>query len=196
MKTLYTIGYGSRTLFEFRELVWRYNIQYLIDIRSQPYSRIQPDFNQASLDAQMTLAGLRYVFMGHQLGGRPADATCYTQDGKVDYGVYSTKSTYQDGIQRLLNAIEQGLQVAIMCSEGKPEDCHRTKLVGVSLVNLDVDVQHIDQDGKLVSQSEVMEKVMAQINKRSVGQLSLFGDDVTLTSRKSYQKAAETGDEQ
>ncbi|RME57192.1 MAG: hypothetical protein D6790_13665, partial [Caldilineae bacterium] len=77
-------------------------------------------------------------------------------------------------------AWEQDIPVVIMCSEGKPENCHRSKLIARALVAAGVDVRHIDERDNLVSQEDVMLRVTG-------GQPSLFGDDfLHLTSRKRY----------
>jgi hypothetical protein len=68
-----------------------------------------------------------------------------------------------------------------MCSEGKPEQCHRSKLIGASLADLNVDVRHIDESGELRTQDEIVRNLTG-------GQLSLFGD-ATFTSRKRYRPA-------
>jgi uncharacterized protein (DUF488 family) len=72
-----------------------------------------------------------------------------------------------------------------MCSEGKPSHCHRSKLIGASLVALTIPVAHIDESGALKSQEEVIADLTG-------GQLSLFGDP-TFTSRKRYDSSAEMG---
>lgn len=65
-----------------------------------------------------------------------------------------------------------------MCSEGKPENCHRSKLIGESLLALNIPVLHIDENDTLVDQEAVILRLTG-------GQLSLFGD-LTFTSRKRY----------
>ncbi len=51
-------------------------------------------------------------------------------DGKVDYSKCRTKEFFRRGIERIRNAYNQGLRVCLLCSEGKPWQCHRSKLVG------------------------------------------------------------------
>ncbi len=155
---IYTIGYGARDIKSFTELLLAHRIAFLIDVRSEPYSRYKPEFSKSTLQASLSQAGIRYVFMGDQLGGRPRDEACYV-DGKVDYEVILEMPFYQAGIERLERAFEQQHRVALMCSEGKPEQCHRSRLIGETLDQSDIDVMHIDENGELKSQDEVLSRL-------------------------------------
>lgn len=179
---IYTIGYGNRSLEEFLALLKQYEIQYLVDLRSQPYSRFHPDFARNALEARLKQQRIRYIFMGNKLGGRPQDTECYV-NGKVDYTTLREKAFYQQGIQRLHTAWEKQARMALMCSEQKPQECHRSKLIGSTLRARGIEVAHIDEAGRLKTQEEV-EHIL------SGGQLSLFDDPAlntkTSLSRKKY----------
>lgn len=179
-RPIYTIGYGAREIDELIEVLKEHEIVYLIDVRSRPYSRYKPDFSKDPLAAHLQRAGIRYVFMGDTLGGQPDDQRCYV-DGKVVYDKVATMSFYQEGIARLQDAFKQQLPVVLMCSEGKPQQCHRSKLIGKTLVEAGIPIQHIDENDRLITHDDVMRRIYG-------GQPSLFGDDFqTLTSRKRYQ---------
>lgn len=100
---IYTIGYGRRPAQEILALLHRYGIQELLDVRSQPYSRFQPAFSRKPLAEALARAGIRYVFMGDLLGGRPADPALY-RDGRVDYAALARTPAYHAGFQRLVKA--------------------------------------------------------------------------------------------
>ncbi|NOZ05674.1 MAG: DUF488 domain-containing protein [Chloroflexi bacterium] len=176
---IYTIGYGARKMDDFVQVLRANGIVYLIDVRSKPYSRYKPEFSKDALQRHLAEQGIRYVFMGDALGGRPPDPDCYT-DGKVDYDKCRQKAFFQEEIGRLRRAWEQNLPVVMMCSEGKPETCHRSKLIARTLVAGGIDVLHIDEQDQLISQEDAMLRLTG-------GQPSLFGDDFYhLTSRKRY----------
>jgi len=176
---IYTIGYGSRSLEAFTAVLQHYHIAYLLDIRSAPYSRYKPEFGKEALQAALAAQGIRYLFMGDSLGGRPSQADCYI-DGKVDYEKVKTMDFYQEGISRIQTAFQQQQAVVLMCSEGKPENCHRSKLIGASLAHLNIPVAHIDENDAVVGQTAV-------IHRLTGGQLSLFGEQ-SFTSRKRYDE--------
>ncbi len=151
---IYTIGYGNRSMQEFIKLLKQHNISYLIDVRSSPYSRFNPDFSKEALEKFLRQSGVRYVFMGDTLGGRPNDSTCYV-DGKVDYAQVRKKPFFQQGIERIRTAWDKQLRVALMCSEAKPYKCHRGKLIGNTLSDKGITVAHIDEKGDLMEQREI-----------------------------------------
>ncbi|MFZ0547017.1 MAG: DNA helicase RecQ [Candidatus Promineifilaceae bacterium] len=148
---LYTIGYGARDIADFIAVLQANDIAYLIDVRSKPYSRYKPDFTKQALERHLQAADIRYVFMGDTLGGMPDDPDCYDAEGKVVYEKVAQKAFYHQGIGRLQDAFDQQLRVAIMCSEGKPENCHRTKLISKTLIAQDVPVVHIDENDQLIT---------------------------------------------
>ncbi len=175
-----TVGYGSRSLQELIGLLRKESVQYLIDVRSQPWSKFKPEFSAEPLDKALRLAGIRYFFMGDSLGGRPADKSCY-ESGHVIYSLVQKRAFFQKGIDRLLNAASQDLNVCLLCSEAQPKDCHRSKLIGVSLTELGVAVVHLGQKGERLTQAEVMASL-------EPSQVELFGQ--ALRSRKSYRPRA------
>lgn len=175
---IFTAGYGNRTLEEFVSLLQVWSIEYLIDIRSSPYSRFKPEFSQDPISERLRQAGIRYVFMGDTLGGRPADTSVYLE-GKVDYSAVEELRTYKAGIERVRTAYQKGLRVALMCSEGKPEMCHRSKLIGRTLEELGVPVTHLDENGEPQDQTAVLLRLTG-------GNVPLFEQDLSWTSRKSY----------
>lgn len=185
---IYTIGYGERTLAHFLAVLQRYTIAYVVDVRTTPYSRYKPEFSKAALTTALREQGLTYLFMGEQLGGRPDDPACYT-DGKVDYAKVAATATYQQGIERVRKAFTQQQRIALLCSEGKPEQCHRSKLIGATLTQTGIPVAHIDEADTLQSQATIIARLTA-------GQLSLFGEPA-FQSRKRYQQqsAADSTDD-
>jgi uncharacterized protein (DUF488 family) len=161
-KPLYSIGHGSRKIEDFLMLLQTYEIKYLVDVRSQPYSRFHPQFRQKELKEYLEAGNIEYVFMGDSLGGRPKDKSCYNEAGKVDYGILAAKDFFTAGIERLKTACEKNVGLAIMCSERNPGECHRSKLVGKALAARGIVLQHIDESGRLKEQGVVM----GELNKQ------------------------------
>jgi uncharacterized protein (DUF488 family) len=180
-KKLYTIGHGNRKQDEFISLLKNFRIEYLIDVRSQPYSKFNPQFNQNDLKFFLERNNIKYVFMGDSIGGRPKDTSCYDNDGKVDYEKVKTKDFFLHGIDRLKTAYEKDINVVIMCSESKPCECHRSKLIGRVLNLENISLQHIDENGKVKDQTFVIN----QLNK-GLSEVDLFGNPLNVTSRKAY----------
>ncbi len=163
-----------------------HEIEYLLDIRSAPYSRFKPEFSKGELESRLRKHGIRYVYLGDKLGGRPDDRDCYSDD-RVVYARVKEKAFYREGIARVRDGFQKGLRLVLMCSEGKPEECHRSKLIGESLTELGLPVVHIDQNDALRTQTDVMSEL-------TDGQLSLFGEH-DFTSRKRYRAETSQAEE-
>jgi len=178
--TLYSIGHGNRSSNELLALLQKYEIAYLVDIRSMPYSKYNPHFNKENFERFLVQHDIKYIYLGDQLGGLPKDRTCYDADGKVVYELVAQKIFFTEGLNRLINANEKRIKLAIMCSESKPQDCHRSKLIGKELRKKEINVNHIDENGRIKDQFEVI-----NIATKGLGEQDLFGDR-KLTSRKKY----------
>ena len=151
---LYTIGHSNHAEETFIGLLRQHSIEILADVRSQPYSKYTPHFNQSNLQAILPREHVQYLFMGDQLGGRPAGDEFYDVRGHVLYHRVADADFFLKGLTRL----EQGVtsfRVAIMCSEENPLVCHRHRLVARVLHKRGVPIQHIRQDGRLDSYEEI-----------------------------------------
>ena len=147
--TLYTIGHSNHPIQAFISLLQLHNIRYLVDVRSQPYSRRYPQFNREDLLAALHVAGVVYMDLGQSLGGRPQQSDLYDPGcERPNYDRQARTPLYQGGLQQLCRQAKLG-STAMMCSEGDPEVCHRTLLITPSLLDLGYDVQHILPTGDL-----------------------------------------------
>lgn len=179
--TIYSIGHGNKKIEDFIDELKSYDILYLLDVRSKPFSKWNPQFNQNALELELKNNGITYVFLGDTLGGLPDDRSCYDTNGKVVYDLIKEKDFFQNGLKRLITANEKHIKIAIMCSESKPEECHRSKLIGQELLKRKISLSHIVTDKKIKSQ----ETVMLELTKGK-GTVDLFGNELDFTSRKSY----------
>src|SRR5262245_29784235 len=146
--TIYTIGHSNIAIGRFIDLLCSYAIRLLVDTRSQPHSRYAPQFNRESLKTAIARAGIDYLHLGEQLGGRPRDAHYYLTKRAIDYARLAEAPFYREGIERLKLAAEDRC-LAIMCSEENYKNCHRYHLITYSLVHDGVEVQHILHSGGL-----------------------------------------------
>jgi uncharacterized protein (DUF488 family) len=169
---VFTIGHSTHSYEGLLHLLRGAGVTAIADVRSSPYSRHQPQFNQDDLRQNLRLDGIQYAFLGNELGGRPKDKRMFC-DGVADYERMARAPEFQKGIERICNG-SSAFRVALMCSEHDPLDCHRCLLVGRALKDRDVQVSHILSDGTLKSQNEVeLELVRALKQNRS----DLFPDD-------------------
>lgn len=151
--TIWTVGHSTHELAVLLGLLRGPGIEVVADIRSQPFSRRNPQFNREGLRAALDEAGLRYVFLGAELGGRPPEAEFYDGAGHVRYGAVAGTERFAAGLRRLLDGAG-GHRVAVLCSEENPAQCHRRLLVGRVLVGQGVDVVHIRGDGSVAADQQ------------------------------------------
>ena len=152
-----TVGYGNRSMEAFQALLQKFGVKHVIDVRSKPYSRFNPAFTKDALETALAAVGIDYLFGGDQLGGIP-DGIARTQSGQIDYLALRENPMFQDGLRQLKRRAKRG-QLVLMCSELRPEECHRCKLVGASLASDGISVHHIDERGELISQLQALSRL-------------------------------------
>lgn len=159
---VFTIGHSTHNIERFIALLCRHKITLVADVRSVPYSRMQPQFNRETLIKALDKCGVKYVFLGAELGARSNDKACY-EKGQVQYHRLAQTPAFHRGIERLQT--ESGrLRVALMCAEREPLECHRTVLVSRELQTSGFPVMHIHADGNLESHEEAMRRLMRLLN--------------------------------
>jgi uncharacterized protein (DUF488 family) len=151
---LYTIGHSNHSEQKFLDLLNQQAIEVLVDVRSQPSSRYNPQFNAGPLKVLVEAAGMRYLFMGNQLGGRPEADDCLDDQGHALYHRMAESPAFLAGIARLERGVRDH-RVAIMCSEEDPAVCHRYLLVTRVIRDREIDVRHIRGDGRLESDDQI-----------------------------------------
>jgi uncharacterized protein (DUF488 family) len=144
---LYTIGHSNHSFELFVELLRQHRIDAVGDVRSSPYSRYVPHFNQAALKPALERAGIAYLFLGKELGARPEDASIYV-DGRVSYARLAQRAAFRAGLETV-RAETAARRLALMCAEKDPLACHRTILVCRNLRASQLYPQHILADGTL-----------------------------------------------
>jgi len=153
-RRVWTIGHSKHEIDRFLELLKENQITALVDVRTIPMSKMAPQFNEAALRAALSKAGINYIPMGKELGGRPSEDDLYDKDGRVFYNRLAESDLFKSGVERIEKGCGQ-FNIAIMCSEGKPEGCHRHLLVGRVLNGLGFEVMNILADGSIKSYGEL-----------------------------------------
>lgn len=170
-----TIGHSNHPLADFTALLQQHGVSTVADVRTAPHSRYSPQFNHAALRDSLETVGIDYAFLGGELGGRPADRSCYDADGRVLYERVAETDAFDDGIRAVMHLAEQGC-VALMCSEKEPLDCHRTLLVARALAERGVAVRHILAEGGVEDHDATMDRLVEEDRRESSLDLYPSGD--------------------
>ena len=140
MGNFFTLGHSNHAIETWLALVRRHGVEVVVDTRSSPYSKYVPQFDKELIQRSLEEAGVRYLFLGAELGGRPANPAYYDASGRVLYSLES-------GMERF--------RVALLCGEEDPAHCHRRLLIGRVLTERGHTMLHIRGDGRLEPDSTV-----------------------------------------
>jgi uncharacterized protein (DUF488 family) len=126
---VYTIGYSTRTLEEFIEVLQAHAIVTLVDIRTIPKSRHSPQFNRDSLKKSLQKKGIAYLHC-KELGGlrkpkKDSINTGWRNTSFRGFADYMQTREFVSAVRRLMQLAKSG-RIAIMCAEGNPFRCHRS----------------------------------------------------------------------
>jgi uncharacterized protein (DUF488 family) len=186
--TVFTIGHSTHPTERFLALLHDAGVTAVADVRSAPYSRRHPHFNKDRLEAALRAHGVSYVFLGKELGGRPAEPSLYCE-GVADYEKMAQRPEFNEGLDRVVGGAGT-YRIALMCSEGDPMECHRCLLVSRALAERGVQVKHILPSGDLLSHAEVEDKLLA-LSRRAGGDLFAAHEDrLAIAYRERARKFA------
>ncbi len=140
-----TIGHSTRAQDEFLEILRTHTVTRLVDIRTIPRSRHNPQFNQESLSQSLKESAIDYVLM-KQLGGlrhpKPDSPNMGWRNSSFrGFADYMQTQEFANGIDQLTGLAQNG-QAAIMCAEVLPWRCHRW-LIADALTIRGIQVEHI-----------------------------------------------------
>jgi uncharacterized protein (DUF488 family) len=154
VRTFYTVGHSSHAPDRFVALLRAYEIAVLVDTRSSPYSRYAPQFDHEALRELTAGVGVKYLFLGDVVGGRPRDEGCYDGEGRVLYGRVAAQPEFVEAIKRLERGASE-FRLALLCSEEDPAHCHRRLLIARVLMAGGGTIRHIRGDGSVETDDAV-----------------------------------------
>ena len=173
MGNLYTIGHSHHAISKFLELLSIHKVNYLMDVRSVPYSRYAEQFNREALQNIMNNTPVKYVFMGSYFGARQQNTALYNEAGYLDFERVRSYQPFMKRVDNLILGLKQGNNIALMCTEKQPLDCHRAILIARAFELKGIDVQHILEDGSCLTQSELNQNLL-DLYFPERNQMSLF----------------------
>jgi uncharacterized protein (DUF488 family) len=142
---IFTIGHGNRTLDELVEALREHAITQLVDVRSFPGSRRNPQFNREQLERSLPASGMTYLWL-KELGGRrrsrpDSPHTGWQVEGFRAYADYMETSAFASALEELLKLARE-VPTAYMCAERLWWQCHR-RLISDALTVRAIDVVHV-----------------------------------------------------
>jgi uncharacterized protein (DUF488 family) len=169
-RRLYSVGHSNHSLEALLALLKQHRIEVLVDVRSSPYSKFSPHFDSGPLKKAISSAGLKYLYLGRELGGRPEADEFYDDEGHVLYSRLAESPLFLEGLLRLEAGVQK-YRVALLCSEEDPTNCHRRLLIGRALAARQITITHIRGDGRLESEAQLQDE---EDRRRDKDQAVLF----------------------
>jgi uncharacterized protein (DUF488 family) len=155
---IWTIGHSNHSARRFIDLLRGAGIACVADVRSIPFSRRNPHFSQKPLTASLKDAGIEYWFLGEALGARPKEPACY-EGGRASYARIAATPAFRQAIDALIDRAG-AVNIALMCAEKEPLECHRTILVGRALAERGMELCHIHADGRIEPHAALEERLL------------------------------------
>lgn len=183
----FTVGHSTYESEAFVKLLKLNNIEWIIDIRSVPYSQRNPQYNKENIKVFLKNNGVSYVFMGNLLGARYSNPELFFPDKEmVDFKKVREIDEFKHGIEIVINRLKEGHRICLMCSEKDPFECHRFVLVSYSLAKKGIDVKHILENGDIVSNEALEERLLSKYKIE-------YGNPTLFDSAKTKEAAIEEG---
>lgn len=131
MPVVFTVGHSNKPADALIDLLTAASIDLLVDVRTSPYSRYNPQFGRENIARDLTAAGIEYSWRGKNLGGLGKN---------VDYA---------GNLDDLVSLAASGRRLAVMCSEGPWQKCHRYSMLTPEFLARGADVWHLQWDGTI-----------------------------------------------
>ncbi len=151
--TVFTIGHSTRPVGELVALLREAGVERLVDVRSVPRSRANPQFNADALPGPLAAAGIFYHHLAalgglrhHPAGAPPSPNTLWRNAAFRNYADYAMTDAFRSGLDELC-AVAREERCAIMCAEAVWWRCHRRIIADYLLVR-SVAVAHLMAPGR------------------------------------------------
>jgi uncharacterized protein (DUF488 family) len=181
---VFTVGHSTHSIEKFLSILLSNRIQVVADVRSSPFSKFSPQFSRGILQDSLKSSGIRYVFLGKELGARSEDPACYVAD-KVQYDRLAKTALFQSGLNRIVEGANT-YRIAMMCAEKDPLDCHRTILVARELLKRGLSITHILENGSIESHTDSISRLITSLGM-SLDDMFISKDEII---EQAYNKQA------
>ena len=186
---IFAIGHSNYPYDKLIEMIKKYGIDCVVDIRETPYSKYNTQYNREVLRENLKSSGFTYVYMGHEFGAKRQTKESYNDDGYADFEKVIKEESFLKGIERITKGLQMGYKIVLLGAMQEPIRCHRSIMLGKYLNEKGFDVKYIMHEGNIVNQDHIEEdllnKYFSDRNQLSID--SLLGTD------KSREEMIEEG---
>lgn len=176
---IFAIGHSNYPYDKLIEMIKKYGIDCVVDIRETPYSKYNTQYNREVLRENLKSSGFTYVYMGHEFGAKRQTKESYNDDGYADFEKVIKEELFLKGIERITKGINMGYKIVLLGAMQEPIRCHRSIMLGKYLNEKGFDVKYIMHEGNIVDQDyieeDLLNKYFSDRNQLSID--SLLGID-------------------
>lgn len=158
MATIWTIGHGTRSFKQLDDVLRHYGVERLVDVRTVPRSRKNPQFNKDELERRLAEGGIEYIHAknlgGLRKGLQDSPNSGWENESFRAYADYMQTPEFEQALDWLVEQAESK-PTAIMCAETLPWRCHRSLIADALMVRefdiVEIFDEHKSQPHKLTS---------------------------------------------
>ena len=190
---IYTLGHSNYTIEKLIDMLKKYNINCVVDIRGTPYSKYNVQFDKEIIRYTLTKAGFIYIYMAKEFAAKRINKESYNEEGYSDFELLVNEKDFLDGIERLKNGCNKGYRIALLGAMQEPIRCHRSILVGRALIKYGFNVKHILDDSSIASQDDIEDMLLNKYfsNRNQITIDDLIGNSLSKEEmiKKAYRLA-------
>lgn len=175
---IYTIGHSNYTIEKLIDMLNKFNIDCVVDIRGIPYSKYNIQFDKETIKYLLTKEGFKYLYMGEEFGAnRLLGKESYNSEGFADFDKVIKEKSFKQGIERLKVGCNKGYKIVLLGAMQDPLRCHRSILLGRELINNGFEVKHILDDYSVINQEEIERRLLNKYypNRNQISMDELLG---------------------
>ena len=190
---IYTLGHSNYTIEKLMDMLKKYDINCVVDIRGTPYSKYNVQFDKEIIRYTLTKAGFIYIYMAKEFAAKRINKESYNEEGYSDFELVVNEKDFLDGIERLKNGCNKGYRIALLGAMQEPIRCHRSILVGRALIKYGFNVKHILDDYSIASQDDIEDMLLNKYfsNRNQITIDDLIGNSLSKEEmiKKAYRLA-------
>ncbi|MCL2351741.1 MAG: DUF488 domain-containing protein [Firmicutes bacterium] len=172
MGGIFSVGYTAFSVTEFTDVLKRFGIGLIADVRSKPYSSRYKEYDRENLSYVLAGHGIIYRHYAKEFGAQQTERRFFS-GGYLDFEKFARSDSFRDGMAKIQEAVERGYSIAFLCAEKNPANCHRSILVSRAFRDVGYDVKHILQGGATESQEDIDAQLLDEYFPDRM-QMSLF----------------------
>ena len=157
---IYTLGHSNYSFDKFIEILKKYNINCVVDIRAIPYSKYNTQYNKEFFQANLKKLGYTYIYMDDEFGAKRRTRNSYNDEGDADFDKVILEEDFKKGIERLKVGCAKNYKIVLLGAMQEPIRCPRAILLGRELIKEGFNVKHIMHEGDLKTQDELEEQLL------------------------------------